>query len=377
MDYTKPISAKAMITPGDGTYTLENITVNAPGPNEVLVELRASGVCHTDWDSLKWGRKHILGHEGAGIVRAVGQQVSLVQVGHAVLLNWAITCGKCFQCLRGNHALCEAHSPVAGLDPLGGHAHAAATLHHGQPVSRSFNLGTLSTHTVVREEAVVPLPRAIPFASAAIMGCGVMTGYGSVANAARVEPGSRVVVIGCGGVGLNVIQGARIAGAAQIIAVDLNPTRLEMATQFGATETLLSQREDVGLAAAAQEVKRRTLGRGADYAFESTANPSLGAAPLAMCRHGGIAVQVSGIEQDLTIDMNLFEWDKVYLNPLYGKCCPDRDFPRLFDLYLQKKLLLDELVTRTYQLEDLAAAFADMLAGRNAKGVILMETENG
>jgi S-(hydroxymethyl)glutathione dehydrogenase / alcohol dehydrogenase len=373
MTHHFPLQAQAAVGHGNGNFTIETISVAAPGRGEVCVQLKASGVCHTDWDSLSWKKKVVLGHEGAGIVAAVGSGVTHVAVGDSVMLNWAMTCGSCFQCLRGNHALCEAHSPVAGLDPMGGHAHAAATQWQGEPLTRSFHLGTLSTHTVVKQEAVVRLPDGIPFASAAIMGCGVMTGYGSVVNAAQVTPGTSVVVIGCGGVGLNVIQGAKIAGAGQIIAVDLNENRLEMAKRFGATETLHTRREDIGLKDAAQEVKRRTGGRGADYAFESTAVPALGAAPLAMARHGGMAVQVSGIEQDLTIDMNLFEWDKVYLNPLYGKCCPSRDFPRMFALYQQKKLLLDELVTRTYRLADLKQAFEDMHAGRNAKGVILFD----
>jgi S-(hydroxymethyl)glutathione dehydrogenase/alcohol dehydrogenase len=243
----------------------------------------------------------------------------------------------------------------------------------GRPISRSFNIGTMSTHTVVRREAVVKIPFEMPFTSACIMGCGVMTGYGSAVNAAKVEPGSSVVVIGCGGVGLNVIQGARIAGAVTIIAVDLTEARLDMSRKFGATHLIQASADDRNLMDAASRVKALTEGRGADYAFESTANPALGAAPLAMIRHGGTAVQVSGIEQDLTIDMNLFEWDKTYINPLYGKCCPEQDFPRLFALYRQGKLLLDELVTRTYRMDQLADAFADMHAGVNAKGVIVMD----
>jgi S-(hydroxymethyl)glutathione dehydrogenase/alcohol dehydrogenase len=235
----------------------------------------------------------------------------------------------------------------------------------------------MSTHTVVRKEAVVKIPFEMPFESACIMGCGVMTGYGSAVNAARVEPGSCVAVIGCGGVGLNVIQGARICGVLKIIAIDLSETRLEMAKQFGATDTVRATREDEVLKRAAALVRELTDGRGADYAFEATANPALGAAPLAMVRHGGMAVQVSGIEQDLTIDMNLFEWDKIYINPLYGKCCPERDFPRLFGLYKSGTLLLDELVSKTYQLDHLEEAFADMHAGRIAKGVLVMNYPTG
>ena len=168
-----------------------------------------------------------------------------------------------------------------------------------------------------------------------------------------------------------MIQGARIAGAAKIIAVDVNPLRLDMAKSYGATHTVLADRADKGLLQAAQVVKAMTSGRGADYAFECTAIPDLGAAPLAMVRNAGMAVQVSGIEQEISIDMNLFEWDKLYINPLYGKTRPQIDFPILQELYAKGDLLLDQMVTRTYALDQLAEAFADMHAGKNAKGVIL------
>jgi S-(hydroxymethyl)glutathione dehydrogenase/alcohol dehydrogenase len=229
----------------------------------------------------------------------------------------------------------------------------------------------MSEYTLLRESACVKIHVEMPFASAAIVGCGVMTGYGSVVNAAKVRPGTNVVVLGTGGVGLNVIQGARIAGAGKIIAVDINPLRLEMALEYGATHNLLAEKEDVGLLKAAEAVKSLCAGRGADYAFECTAIPELGAAPLAMIRNAGTAVQVSGIEQEITIDMNLFEWDKIYINPLYGKCRPQIDFPVLQDLYVKGDLMLDEMVTRTYDLENLAQAFQDMHEGKNAKGVLI------
>jgi Zn-dependent alcohol dehydrogenase len=338
-----------------------------------LVRIKAAGICHTDFDSMSWGEPLIMGHEGAGIVEACGTGITHVAVGDPVLLNWAISCGTCFQCLRGNHAICEENSPVAGRNPIHGHARLESTTLQGEPIKRSFNIGTMSDLTLVRKEAVVRIPFDMPFESACIMGCGVMTGYGSAVNAARVEPGTSVVVIGCGGVGLNVIQGARVAGAAAIIGIDLSETRLNMATQFGATHQIRAVKEDAGLRQAAEQVKSLTDGRGADYAFEATANPALGAAPLAMIRHGGMAVQVSGIEQDLIIDMNLFEWDKTYINPLYGKCCPNRDFPRLFELYRRGELLLDELVSRTYSIDQLDRAFADMHAGSIAKGVLIFD----
>jgi S-(hydroxymethyl)glutathione dehydrogenase/alcohol dehydrogenase len=209
------------------------------------------------------------------------------------------------------------------------------------------------------------------FPAASIISCGVMTGYGSVVNAAKVKPGSSVVVLGSGGVGLNVIQGAKVAGAEIIIAVDTNPDKLTMARAFGATYSLLAQKNDTGLLTAAGQVKALTDGRGADYAFECTAIPELGAAPLAMVRNAGVAVQVSGIEQEITIDMNLFEWDKTYINPLYGKCRPQIDFPDIINLYEDGQILLEEMITRTYKLDELDKAFDDLLKGRNAKGVII------
>jgi S-(hydroxymethyl)glutathione dehydrogenase/alcohol dehydrogenase len=228
----------------------------------------------------------------------------------------------------------------------------------------------MSTHSIVPQRAVVKVDVEIPFPSAAILGCGVMTGFGSVVNAAKVQKGTSVVVLGTGGVGLSVIQGAVHACARRIIAVDVNPARLELARLFGATHTIQAARDDSGLRIAADEVRKLTE-RGADYAFECTAVPELGAAPLAMIRNGGMAIAVSGVEQVVPVDMKLFEWDKRYINPLYGQCRPFLDFPVLLSLYRQGRLLLDEMVTRTYSLGKLADAFEDMKRGINAKGVLI------
>jgi len=368
---SETMSARAAVADASGSFTLETIDVAPPGRGEVRLEIKASGLCHTDFDSLNWGYRHVLGHEGAGVVESVGEGVESVRPGDKALLNWAIPCGDCFACQHGHRNICEVNSPVTGVDPTAGAARHGSTMLGGEALRRSFNIGTLSSMTVVKEEAVVPCHSDIPFASACIIGCGVMTGYGSVVNAAKVMPGSSVVVIGTGGVGLNVIQGARISGAGKIIAVDVNENRLRMAMEFGATVPLKASREDEGLKLAAQEVAKLCNGRGADYAFECTGVPELGAAPLAMVRNAGVAVQVSGIEEVISIDMNLFEWDKVYLNPLYGMANPQYDFPKLLELYDRGLLKLDELVTRTYDLDDLQSAFDDMMAGRNAKGVIL------
>lgn len=366
------ILSKAAIADGNGHFSIQTLEIENPQGDEVLVQIKAAGICHTDWDSQSWGKPIVMGHEGAGIVAQIGPDVTSLQVGDKVMLNWAIPCNKCFQCQEGNQHICEVNSPVtAGNKASGGHATLTSTTLNGKPLERAFSLGTMSEYTLVREAACVKITVDMPFPSASIVGCGVMTGYGSVVNAAKVKAGSSVVVLGTGGVGLNVIQGARIAGAAKIIAIDINPLRLEMAKEYGATDTVLADKTDKGLLQAAQVVKTMTHGRGADYAFECTAIPELGAAPLAMIRNAGVACQVSGIEQEISIDMNLFEWDKIYINPLYGKARPQIDFPILQQLYAKGDLILDKMVTKTYTLDQLSEAFADMHAGRNAKGVIV------
>ena len=366
------LKIKAAITDGNGSFVIDKIEVNDPDGDEILVQIKAAGICHTDWDSQSWCKQIVMGHEGAGIVIKTGPLVTKLKPGDKVILNWAIPCYTCFQCLEGNQHICENNSPVtAGNKVSGGHAALERTVYRGKLIERSFSLGTMSEYTVVREAAAVKIETEMPFTSAAIISCGVMTGYGSVVNAAQVKAGSSVVVLGTGGVGLNVIQGARISGAAKIIAVDINPVRLEMAKEYGATHTLLADKNDKGLINTARQVKALTGNRGADYAFECTAIPDLVAAPLAMVRNAGTAVQVSGCESNVTIDMNLFEWDKIYINPLYGKCRPEIDMPILQQLYAKGDLMLDKMITRTYHLEELSKAFEDMYQGRNAKGVIV------
>ncbi len=368
------MKCKAAIGLGDGNFIIDHVTLSGPKEDEVLVKIKAAGICHTDHDSLSWGKPVLLGHEGAGIVTDVGRNVVNFIPGDKVMLNWATPCRDCFQCKLGNEHLCEINSPVVaggnGYTP--GHAHLEGTMWKSEPIERSFNLGSLSEYVLVKQSALVKLDSDhLSFPAASIISCGVMTGYGSVINAAKLTAGASAVVIGTGGVGLNVIQGARINLAAMIIAIDINANRLKMARKFGATHTILASTDDTGLLKAAEEVKRLTNQRGADYAFECTAVPQLGAAPLAMIRNAGMAVQVSGIEQEITIDMNLFEWDKIYINPLYGQCRPQVDFPDIVELYNRGELLLDEMITNTYPLDKLENAFTDMLSGKNAKGVII------
>jgi S-(hydroxymethyl)glutathione dehydrogenase/alcohol dehydrogenase len=365
------MQARAAIANGTGQFSIEMIEVGEPIGDEVLVELKASGICHTDHASLSWKRPLVMGHEGAGVVRAVGPQVRHVKSGDSVVLNWAIPCGTCFQCRRGDAVLCENSRPAYVMERSKGHAHPQGTTWKGKPVDRSFNIGTLSTLTLVRAPAVTPLPEHVPFTSACIVGCGVMTGFGSAVNVAKVAAESSVAVIGCGGVGLNIIQGARLNGARMIISIDLRETSLTQAKRFGATHVILAEKEDLDFDKLAGRVKDLTDGRGVDYAFEATAVPALAFAPLRLVRNGGIALQVSGINDPVTVPMPWFMWNKTYVTPLYGGCIPGRDFPRIFGHYRRGELKLDELVTKTYSLDQFGEAIEDMLAGRNAKGVVV------
>lgn len=366
-------TTRAAIADGVGGFTVDAIEVGPPRADEVLVEIRAAGICHTDHASLSWTRPLVMGHEGAGTVVEVGAEVRHVQPGDAVVLNWCIPCGTCFQCVRGDTVLCETSRPAHVLEASAGHAHREGTMWRGQPIERAFNIGTLSGLTLVRKEAVTAIPSGVPFAVAAISGCGVMTGVGSVLNVAQVQPGDTVAVLGCGGVGLNIVQGARLAGATRIVALDTHAAALERARSLGATDTIIVDPDDAEQRAAVAAVRALTGGRGADYAFEATSAPALAFVPLLLVRDGGMALQVSGINDAVSVPMPWFMWNKRYVTPLYGGCVPERDFPRLFDHYRAGDLRLDELVTRTYPLDRLADALDDMLSGRNAKGVIVFD----
>lgn len=365
--------AKAVISNGLGNYQLTTIDVGEPQEYEVRVKVKVAGICHTDWDSINnWNKNFIVGHEGAGVIDQVGKKVKDLAVGDKVIFNWAIPCGECFQCNEGNLHICENNSPVCG-NALEGHAQIDSSQHNNMPIERSFHLGTMSEYAVVKSQAVVKIDSNISYSAAAIVGCGVMTGWGSVVNAAKVSVGSSVCVIGCGGVGLNAIQAARQSGATKIIAIDINEDRLAQAKTFGATDGIVVDKADKDFVEVKKKVKALTSGRGADYAFECTAIPALGSAPLALVRNAGTAVQVSGIEERIDFDCELFEWDKVYINPLYGMCNPERDFNKILTLYDNKQMKLEELVTKTYTLETLSEGFDDMLNGRIAKGVVIID----
>ena len=375
-EVTAALQGLAAIGDGHGGFVIERVSVRAPMAGEVRVRLAAAGICHTDHASLRWRGPLVLGHEGAGVVESVGEGVATqhpqLWPGQPVLLNWAIPCGRCPQCQRGRGSLCER---THGVDAtLGSSALAPGhTLWRGQPVERAFKLGTFAQHTLVRAEALTVLPAQLPARHACILGCGVMTGVGAAVNVAQVQPGDTVAVVGCGGVGLSVVQGARLAGATRIIAIDRRPAALQRATALGATHALEPPADDPQADHLAAVVRTLTDGRGADHAFEATGAAALAFLPLKLCRNGGNAVQLSGAHGLVSADMPQFWWDKRYLVPLYGGCQPERDFPRLFHWAERGELQLDSLVTHTYRLDGLGQALDDMLAGRSAKGVIVFD----
>ena len=217
---------------------------------------------------------------------------------------------------------------------------------------------------------MTPLPDNLPLDIACILGCAVMTGVGSAINVAAVAPGDSVAVLGCGGVGLNVIQGARIAGARTIIAIDRVGARLERACALGATHTLMTQQKDSDHAQLAADVHALTDGRGADHAFEATGVPALAFLPLRLVRNGGNAVQVSGAHGPASLSLTDLFWNKRYLAPLYGDCVPSRDFPRLFGWVADGQLELAALISHRYPMDALGRAFDDMLQGHSSKGVL-------
>lgn len=359
------ILSKAAISDGKGGFSIEKIQVSENiQDDEVLVEIKACGVCHTDFDALKWG-KSIIGHEGAGIVLKAGARVKNVKEGDRVVLNWAIPCGQCFHCIRKEFVVCESNQKSA---------HKGNTSVNEAPIGRMFNIGTMANHTVVKSAAVTKIQVDIPFASACLIGCGVMTGYGAVVNVAELKPGESIAVIGVGGVGLNAIQGARILNAGKIIAIDINPKNLELAKKFGATDTILAKKDDKDLAEATAIVKSLTENRGADYTFECTGVPALSIIPpLKMVRNRGKAYLLSNIEHEINVNFLAFTKDRSFMRPTYGWLHPEIDFKNILNMYAKGIFYLDEMVTNTYNIEDLQTAFDDMFKGKNARGVVVFE----
>lgn len=351
-------------------FTIEDLTLGMPKDGEVLVRLAACGVCHSDYHLVTGATQHPLpvvpGHEGAGVVEAVGPGVTRVKPGDHVILNWAPYCGKCFYCLNEKPNLCETFvGPLWAGTMLDG----TTRLRRGdQPVYHFSGLAAFAEMTVVPEPTCVPVRKDLPLTVAALLGCAVPTGVGAVLNTARVRPGSSVVVYGCGGVGLNVVQAAALAGAHRIIAVDRSPAKMDLARTFGATHTLLA---DENTPAAIRDLTGR---RGGDYVFEAVGIPAVQEQAYEATRPGGTLVLIGLSAMGSSTNFpsaTIARQEKVIMGSYYGTVNSARDFPLIVDLYLAGKLKLDELVSREYRLEQINDAYAAMLTGDVARGVVV------
>ncbi len=358
------IETQALVSPAAGEEVeVMPIQVDPPGPGEVRVRITASGICHTDRmvaDGVWWAdHPYVLGHEGVGLVEDVGPGVAERLRGRTVLLAWRAPCRACRFCKRGDEGLCVDLSWAAGRLHTTG----------GRVATPSLRLGTHSNYAVVAAGQTIPVPDGLPPAALCTIGCAVMTGIGAVRNTARVRPGERVAVLGCGGVGLSIIQGARLAGAAQIIAVDTQPDKLEAASALGATQTILV----ADGADAAEQVRAESGGFGVDHAFEAVGSQAAVAAAIRSCDVGGTATLVGTPGQKARLDIGL---DEIFFNRTslrtsqYGDAIPERDFPWIVDRYVAGELQLDELVTREITLDEAPAALLELGSGGNLRSVI-------
>ncbi|MGW4308407.1 Zn-dependent alcohol dehydrogenase [Streptomyces californicus] len=347
---------RGVVFDGRRTEVVDDLQVRDPGPGEVLVAIAAAGLCHSDLSvvdgTIPFPVPVVLGHEGAGVVEAVGSGVGHVRPGDHVALSTLANCGTCAQCDRGRPTMCRKAIGRPGRPFSRG----------GEPLFQFASNSAFAERTVVRAVQAVRIPDDLPLTSAALIGCGVLTGVGAVLNRARVDRGDSVVVIGAGGIGLNVLQGARLAGALTVVAVDSNPAKEAVARRFGATHFLTSA-EDV----------RGILPDGADHAFECVGRTELIRQAIDLLdRHGQavlLGVPAAGAEASFTVSSMYL--DKAILGCRYGSSRPQRDIALYADLYREGRLLLDELVTETYPVEDFAKAVDDAHHGRVARGVLV------
>jgi S-(hydroxymethyl)glutathione dehydrogenase / alcohol dehydrogenase len=347
--------------------SVQEIELDDPGPHDVLVRMAASGVCHSDLSVLNgtipFMFPTVLGHEGAGVVEAVGEAVTRVRPGDHVVLTWMPPCRHCFFCLAGQPMLCENGLAAA----LGGNY---ASL-DGARLVRGLGTATFAERTLVPEGGAVPVDSSVPLELAALVGCALTTGIGAVWKTAELRPGTSVAVVGCGGVGLSVIQGARLAGASSIVAVDPVPAKLEMAKAMGAT---------VGVGAtgdsAAAAVREATAGRGADTVFEVVGRPETIRTAFDATRRGGNVVLVGAGAPDAQVSFNameLFLGGKTIKGCVYGSADPDRDFPVLVEGIRSGAIDASALVTRRIGLDEINDAFSAMEAGTVARSVIVFD----
>ena len=348
---------------------IEEVDLKPPAVDEVRIKIKAAGVCHSDYHH--WENEYgsvlplVLGHEVAGVVDAVGDAVSKVRVGDRVVIAFGHRCGECFYCLKGEPYLCTppADAPILKRFPRIWKGH--------QGINSFSAAGAFAEYTIFPATNLIPLPADVSFEVGALVGCAVATGFGSVVNTAKVQPGSSVLVIGCGGVGLNVIQAAAVVGAARIIAVDIRDSKLTAAQQFGATHVINGSREDT-----VKRVRALTGGFGVDYAFEVISHPKTIEQAYESLRKGGVAVVVGicPLGAQVTIDpLAMMRTGRTLMGSAIGSIRPAIDFPRILDLYRSGKLKLKEMVSRTYTLQEINEAFRALGAGELIRGVVVFD----
>ncbi|RZU15079.1 Zn-dependent alcohol dehydrogenase [Streptomyces sp. BK239] len=346
---------RGVVFDGKRAEVVDDLVVRDPGPGEVLVAVSAAGLCHSDLSvvdgTIPFPAPVVLGHEGAGVVEAVGAGVAHVAPGDHVALSTLANCGTCADCDRGRPTMCRRAIGRPGR-PF---------TRAGRPVFQFASNSAFAERTVVKAVQAVWIPQDVPLTSAALIGCGVLTGVGAVLNRARVDRGESVVVIGTGGIGLNVLQGARIAGAGRTVAVDANPAKESVARRFGATDFLASA-----------DGVRDLLPTGADHVFECVGRVELIRQAIDLLdRHGqAVLLGVPPATAEASFLVSSLYLDKSILGCRYGSSRPQRDIALYAALYREGRLLLDELVTRTYPVEDFEKAATDAEAGRVARAVL-------
>jgi len=353
---------------------VEQIDVEAPRHSEVTIRLAACGVCHSDLSAsngtIPYPLPLVLGHEGAGVVTAIGEGVSRFAVGDHVVSSFVSMCGRCHYCQTGRPQLCVQSLQALYTLPDG-------TVRTRDAAGKSLNVfcgcGVMAEFATLHGDNLVKIDAQMPLDRAALIGCGVMTGVGAAVNTARVEAGSVAVVFGCGGVGLNAIQGCAIAGARMIVAVDTGDAQLDLAKKFGATHAFnVTGQENVGKAL------YKLTGGGADYAFDCVGLGKIAEQAWGVLRRGGTAVIVGIADSKDQITLNAQQAalsEKTLTGSFYGSARPSQDFPRLIGLYRSGPLKLDELITRTYSIDEAPRAFADLAHGGVGRGVILFGTD--
>jgi NDMA-dependent alcohol dehydrogenase len=363
---------KAAVLPAlDAPLEIREVEVDPPHAGEVKVRMGASGVCHSDLSiqngTLMSPTPIVLGHEGAGIIEEVGEGVTGLAPGDHIVISWVPQCGTCFFCVRDQGELCETSSlalATGGL--LDGTTRFTSG---GTPLYQMAASGTFSEETIIPAIGAVKIPKDLDLRVAALIGCGVLTGVGAALNTARIRKGDTVAVIGCGGVGLNVIQGARIAGAEHIVGIDMLENKLQLAKEFGATTTVNASQTD-----AVSQVMEMTGQRGADVAFEVIGLGPTIDQTITMTRRGGQSILVGVPRMEVMLNLPAFFGvvlaEKTIKGCWYGSSNVQRDVPRLIEYYKKGELKLDELISRTIKLDQVNEAFEALKAGEVARSVI-------